>query len=449
VLCGALLAAYVISRALRKNLSEPILSLARAAETVTTKADYSVRAEKFSDDELGKLTTTFNEMLGTIQEHQSRLRESEERFRTLGDNIAQLAWMADHDGTLVWYNKRWYEYTGTTSEQMQVFGRQLVHHPEHKDRVIEKWNAHLKKGVQWEDTFPLRGADGQFCWFLSRAYPIRDANGKIVRWFGTNTDITELRETQEALQLAQSKLQQHADTLEQTVTMRTAELKDTNEQLEALVYSIAHDLRAPLRSMQGFSELLVNEQPGLTPEGRDYLQRIRTSADYMDRMIIDLLAFGRTSRGQVELKPVDIETVWKSAVFQCARAIELTGAKIEVTSPLRMALAHEPTLTQVLANLLNNALKFVTPGTAPRIRFSCIEHKHSVQLWIEDNGIGIDPQYHDRIFRVFERLHGQTYGGTGIGLAIVRKGVERMQGRIGLESEIGKGTRFWIELRKP
>ena len=127
------------------------------------------------------------------------LRESEERFRTMADNIAQFAWMADASGWIFWYNRRWYEYTGTTFEQMQGWGWQSVHHPDHVDRVVTRIRRSFETGDVWEDTFPLRGKDGEYRWFLSRAMPIRDADGRIVRWFGTNTDITERLEFEERL----------------------------------------------------------------------------------------------------------------------------------------------------------------------------------------------------------------------------------------------------------
>jgi PAS domain S-box-containing protein len=369
-------------------------------------------------------------------------RESEAQFRTMADNIGDLAWMANADGAIFFYNQRWYDYTGTTLEEMQGWGWQKVHHPDHTRRVFEKWNLHLKKGEAWEDTFPLRGKDGQYRWFLSRAFPIREADGNIVRWFGTNTDITELRE-------AQKKLQEHADTLEHKIAERTADLKETNEQLEAFVYSIAHDLRAPLRAMQAFAQLLVEDHAGgLDETARHYLTRIKNSSEFMDRMILDLLAFGRTARSEVTLETVDVTAIWNAALYQCSAQIEQTKARIEAAPALPLVRAHEATLAQVMANLLNNAIKFVPPGVQPRIRFWTEDRGSIVRLWLQDNGVGIAPEHQERIFRVFERLHGATYPGTGIGLSIVRKGVERMGGKLGLESELGHGTRFWIELQK-
>lgn len=238
--------------------------------------------------------------------------------------------------------------------------------------------------------------------------------------------------------------------LEQSVQKRTGELRDSNSQLEELVYSIAHDLRAPLRAMQGFSKLLV-EQFGqdLPRDGRQYAERVMRAAERMDAMTLDLLAYGRMARSEVILGPVSIQAVWHAASSQCEKLIEETRAQVEVQEPLPIVRGQEAILTQVFANLLNNALKFVREGDVPNVRLRAEEvNGNAARIWVEDSGIGIPPEYKERIFRVFERLDGSRYNGTGIGLSIVRKGVERMGGRVGVESEPGKGSRFWIDLPK-
>ena len=385
----------------------------------------------------------------TVKTHETGLRESEERFRALAENIPQLAWMTAADGGIFWYNQRWYNYTGTTLDQMRGWRWQMVHHPEHVEHVVRSWKHALETGEPWEDTFPLRGKDGEFRWFLSRAFPIRDAQGKITNWFGTNTDVTELREAQAELAAASEVISSRAKLLETLVAERTATLSETNEQLEAFVYSISHDLRGPLRSMQGFSQILMDDHhAALDDAAKNYLGRINHSAEFMDKLIIDLLAFGRTARAEISFETVDVGKIWEKALFQCATQIEKTKAQIEARPPFLQVHAHDATLTQVLANLLSNALKFVAPGVTPNIQFWAEENGGAVRIWVQDNGLGIPKEHLERVFRVFERLHGSSYSGTGIGLSIVRKGVERMNGKVGLESELGKGSRFWIELPK-
>ncbi|MEO6181811.1 MAG: PAS domain S-box protein, partial [Verrucomicrobiota bacterium] len=363
------------------------------------------------------------------------LRESEKKFRAMADSIPQLAWTADATGFIHWYNRRWYEYTGTTLKDMEGWGWQSVHDPKALPKVMERWQASIATGDSLDMVFPLRRADGQFRSFLTRVNPLKDDQGRVVQWFGTNTDIEDQKHAEEKL--------------ERTVAQRTEALRETNEQLEAFVYSISHDLRAPLRSMQGFSQLLVDDHAAtLDDAAKNYLARINRSAEFMDKLIMDLLAFGRTSRAEMELASVQVQKAWDNALFQCGTEIERTKAKIEAIPPLPTVHAHEATLSQALANLLSNALKFVSPGVAPHIRFWAEENGDAVRLWIQDNGLGIPKEQHERVFRVFERLQSARYPGTGIGLSIVRKGVERMNGKMGLESEPGQGSRFWIELPK-
>lgn len=199
----SLLLAWALSSKLQRRISSPIMALAEVARSVSINKDYSVRAVKQSDDEIGLLTDAFNQMLTQIQEQSLALKESEKRFRTIADNIAQLAWMTDETGSITWYNKRWFDYTGTTFEEMQGWGWKKVHHPDHVDHVVKKYSSALNNGEIWEDTFPIRSKEGNYGWFLSRAIPIRNESGRILHWFGTNTDITELRNAEEALRLSE------------------------------------------------------------------------------------------------------------------------------------------------------------------------------------------------------------------------------------------------------
>lgn len=247
----------------------------------------------------------------------------------------------------------------------------------------------------------------------------------------------------------QHALQAHAHDLEARVAARTAELDVSNRELDAFAYSVAHDLRAPLRAIHGFADAVIEDYgTQLDATGQDYLQRIVKAARSMDTLIQDLLAFSRVGRGEMDLQKVRLDEVVKAAVSDLGHEIESSQAKVEVQMPSLTVLAHPATLRQVVLNLISNAIKFVAAGTAPAVRITAVSEAGQVELRVKDNGIGIAPEHQERIFNVFERLHGaESYPGTGIGLSIVRKGLARMRGEISVESGAA-GSTFRVSLRE-
>lgn len=237
--------------------------------------------------------------------------------------------------------------------------------------------------------------------------------------------------------------------MEAKVNERTAQLSARNEDLEAFAHSVSHDLRAPLRAMHGFSQALLEDcSAGMDETAKDYARRIAVASQRMDQLTQDLLTFSQVSRGDIALSPVDLDLVLRDALGQLEADISTKKARVDLQGPFPRVSAHRATLEQALANLVSNGLKFVAPGQPPEIQIRTERSNGSVRVWVEDNGIGIDPAHHRRIFAVFERLHqADKYAGTGIGLAIVRKAVERMGGKFGVESTLGTGSRFWIELQ--
>lgn len=236
--------------------------------------------------------------------------------------------------------------------------------------------------------------------------------------------------------------------LEDKVKKRTAALKESNEQLEAFCYTLAHDLRAPLRAIQGFADVVITDHVGqLDRDGRAGLERIRNSAERMGRLILDLLAYTDLSRSDFRRQPVDLEKSCR-VVFRMF-ADEITEKKADVTDELRVksVLGDPAGIERVFINLLGNSLKFAHPERPLRIHISSERKGANVRISVEDNGLGLDPKYRERIFGVFERLYptGSPMG-TGIGLAIVKRSVEKMGGRVGVESTLGEGSCFWFEL---
>ncbi len=571
-----------------------------------------------------------NRFIGVIEDISQRkhaeegLRRSEEELRALANSIPQLAWMAEPDGHIFWYNSRWYEYTGSTLEQMLGWGWEKVHHADHLTRVVRVWKDALASGQPWEDTFPLRSVGGQYRWFLSRAFPIRDADGNITRWFGTNTDVDEVKRTQEALKdesrilellnqtgtaiaaqlnletlvqtvtdaatqlidakfgaffynvindkgeslvlytlsgaprsafekfglprntpifnptfrgegvvrsdditqdprygsmdphhgmpaghlpvrsylavsvtsrsgevigglffghpepnifterserlivgvaaqaaiaidnaqlyearkKAQEALSRAHEELELRVVERTAKLSEAVAQMEEFSYTVSHDLRAPLRGMQAYSKVLLEDCSDILasqPHAIEYLQRITNNASRLDKMALDVLTFSRVARGELHLEVVSVDRLVRELIEHYP-SMQPPNAQI-VIEPLADVLGHEPSLTQVLSNLLTNAIKFVEPGSIPKIRVWSEKRGGEVRIWVEDEGVGIDPKYQHRLFRMFERIHPDSpYDGSGVGLAVVRKAAERMNGTVGVESDGKNGSKFWIQL---
>jgi signal transduction histidine kinase len=234
--------------------------------------------------------------------------------------------------------------------------------------------------------------------------------------------------------------------LNRDLEMRAQQLSAANHELESFCYTIAHDLRAPLRAMEGLTSILLDEYADrLDSSAHDYGERIRSSASRMDQMIQELLAYSRLTLMELPAQPVRLSRVVKEALSQIAWDLEQKKAVVQIKRSPHQVQGHYAVLVQVLVNLISNAVKFIAPDDVPRVEIFDELRDGFVRLWVADNGIGIAPEHQERIFRIFERLHGrETYSGTGIGLAIVEKAITRMNGRAGVESELGKGSRVWF-----
>ncbi|WP_293126141.1 PAS domain-containing protein [Microcoleus sp. bin38.metabat.b11b12b14.051] len=369
------------------------------------------------------------------------LHESEDRFRALADNIAQLAWMTDATGWIFWYNQRWFDYTGTTLEEMQGWGWQQVHHPQHVDRVVAKFKGCIERGEAWEDTFPLRGTDGSYRWFLSRAVPMRDEQGKVLRWCGTNTDITDrlnAEEERERLLALEKAAREEAE--------RANRVKDE------FLAVLSHELRTPLNPILGWAKLLQSNC--LTPEKQGYaLQTIERNAKLQTQLIEDLLDVSRILQGKVSLNivPVDlagaigaaIETVRLSAQV---KSIEITT---EFAPNVARVLGDAGRLQQVVWNLLSNSVKFTSSGGQIAVKLDRADN--DAKITVTDTGKGIEPDFLPYVFDYFRQADStitRKFGGLGLGLAIVRHLVELHGGTVKSDS-LGEGQGATFTVRIP
>jgi PAS domain S-box-containing protein len=383
------------------------------------------------------------EDISELKRAEAARRESERRYRFLAENNPQIVWTARPDGLLDYFNHRWTEVTGLPVEAGIGEGWATTIHPDDLPRMNAAWGRSLATGEPYAIEHRVRTRDGVWRWFRSQGAALRAADGGIQLWVGTAADVHDEREALEEVRRL------NAD-LEHRVVERTAQLADANAELESFAYSVAHDLRAPLRGMQGFSRALLEDHADALGEtGRDYAGRIARGAERLDDLINDLLAYSRLAREEIRSEPVELEGLVADVLRHMDPQIEQARAALQLERPFPAVIGQRAVLTQVLMNLIGNAIKFVPPGAEPRVRVWAEHRGGNARIWVEDNGIGICPEHRDKIFRVFERLHGQkAYPGTGIGLAIVKKGIERLGGSVGVVSEPGRGSRFWFELPK-
>lgn len=362
-------------------------------------------------------------------EAEAALRESEARFRTLADNISQFAWMADETGWLFWYNRRWFEYTGTTLEEMEGWGWRKVHHPLHVERVVEKFSHCVRTGEPWEDTFPLRSRSGEYRWFLSRALPIRDESGKVVRWFGTNTDVTEIREAEEAL-------------------------REAGRRKDQFLATLAHELRNPLAPVRNAVQILrkVGSRDGRAEMARDLIDRQVT---HMARIVDDLLDVSRIARGGIRLRRErrDLAEVVRHTAGDYRPDLEARGLRVSVSCPEEpLWVDGDPTrLAQVVGNLLHNSGKFTPPGGRVWVRAEADPESREAVVTVRDTGVGMDPELISRLFDPFSQAEqglARSDGGLGLGLALTKGLVDLHGGTVEAQSD-GTGTGSTFRVRLP
>ena len=429
VMAVVLLIAYLLSRALQRQISEPILALAGTAHAISERRDYSVRAAPHGRDELGLLTDALNQMLGQIQAQQSAL-----------DEHAIVA-ITNPQGRITYVNDKFCAISKYTREELLGQDHRIInsgHHP--KAFIRDLWTT-ISQGRVWKGEIKNRAKDGTIYWVDTTIVPFLKPDGKPYQYVAIRADVT-------ARKLVEEEIRRLNHELEERVAERTAQLEAANKELEAFSYSVSHDLRAPLRHIDGFVGLLIKSDGDTVSErGRGYLRTISDSAKQMGQLIDDLLVFARMGRTELRLGRVDLTNLLEEVLHSLRP--EYQGRHIVWRKePLPAVHADRAMLRQVLVNLIANAVKYSRPRDPAIIEIG--SHKeasgHAV-VFVRDNGVGFEMQYADKLFGVFQRLHrAEEFEGTGIGLANVRRIILRHGGRVWAESRPGAGAAFYFSL---
>ncbi len=401
---------------------------------------------------------------------EKELRESEERFRTMANAIPQLAWVAQADGYIDWYNQRWYDYTGTTPAQMEGWGWQSVHDPDALPEVMEEWKASLATGAPFDMTFPLRGADGLFRPFLTRVMPLKDEQGRVQHWFGTNTDVSEQKRTEDALAAAKRSAEQAKEVAE-----TASKAKDQ------FIAVLSHELRTPLTPAVAVLSMLRTDVR-LPADVREDLDVVARNLDLEVRLIADLLDVSRIISGKLHLenRRVDVADAIREAANIVGSDLHAKGQTLIIEAPGSpyLAVADAARLQQVFWNLLRNAIKFSPERGRIDVRAVVVPVDHcplaapicpigvgrcplpqagvsdgsicsgNLIVTVSDHGSGIAPEMLPRLFQAFEQgQQARSFGGLGLGLSICKAVVEMHGGMILAQSDgPGCGATFTVRL---
>ena len=372
-----------------------------------------------------------------LQQRTLELRLSEERFRSLAESAPVGTFRTDARGRCSYVNPEWSELTGLSHEEAIGEGWVRMIHPEDHDRVLSSWRQGSAGGEASAQRFRVRTPDGTVRWVDARAVAVLSEGGAVEGFIRTICDITTQVEAEETVAASRDQL-----------ARVNARLAASNEELEQFAYIASHDLSEPLRAISGPISLLARRyRDQLDPEAHQFIEFGVDGCRRMQAMIDDLLAFSRAGRFDEELQFVDCNLLVQTVIGALGPRIAETGAVVRA-DPLPTVASQPTRLGQVFQNLISNALKFIPPGVVPEVVVSAERIGDDWDFSVTDNGIGIEPRHRDRIFGMFKRLHSRAeYEGTGIGLALCKRIVEREGGRIGVESApSGKGSRFWFAL---
>jgi PAS domain S-box-containing protein len=421
------------SRAMRgEYVQDYELRLCHKRSGVERVLSYSVAPVRNPEGETVRIVYVIQDMTGRTST-QEAIQASETRFRQLADSMPQLVWMARADGTVEYYNYRVREYEGIARNEDGSWQWSPVVHPDDAQGTVDAWQHAVTTGETYQMEHRIRMADGSYRWHLSRGVPAFDDQGRLTKWYGTATDVHELQETRAGL------------------AAYAARLKRSNEELENFALVTSHDLQEPLRKIHMFGDRLRRQLAGqLSQEAADDLNRMQNAATRMQAMIDGLLELSRIDRSGRGFTTVDLNAVAAEVISDLEGRIQASRGEV-IVADLPGVIGDAIQLRQLLQNLISNALKFHREGVPPLVHITgTLDHsgdKPMARIGIADHGIGIDAAHIERLFQPFMRLHGRTqFEGSGIGLAICRKIVERHGGRIWAESRLGEGSVFWVLL---
>jgi PAS domain S-box-containing protein len=443
------LLAYVIYLRLQSRISKPILALAETARAISDHHDFSVRAEKNSDDEIGLFTDAFNHMLDRIQQQNADLKESaerirarEQRFRILIESNADVVSLTDKNLKVIYQSPQGEAITGYTQEERAALDAQELLHPDDIGGLAESYPrlfTEPDKPVFFQYRF--RHKLGHYIWVEGSIKNLLD-DPNIEAIVVNFRDVTEKKNAEEEI------LKLNAE-LEERVLKRTAELQTVNKELESFSYSVSHDLRAPLRSIHGYVNILLEQYAAqMDDEAKRLIGIVVKNSQRMGQLIDDLLAFSKLGRAELTRTMISMQHLATEVLDECMRGEEHRTVDVHI-NPLPNALADSTTIKQVWVNLISNALKYSKHKENTRIEIGFSEGEKETTYFIKDNGAGFDMKYYDKLFGVFQRLHStKEFEGTGVGLAIVQRIIARHGGRIWAEGKIKEGATFYFTLNK-
>ncbi|QJR10675.1 Adaptive-response sensory-kinase SasA [Usitatibacter rugosus] len=461
VMLASLLVAWVLSDWLQSVVTRPILAVSDVARRVMDQRDFSLRATRASNDEIGHLVDAFNAMLEEVERRaqvletsnvaleqeiadrrqaQAALGNSERRNRTLVHAITSILWTADGKGRFTEEQPSWHAYTGQSREESGGLGWRAAFAPEDRQDLDVAWGRALARGAAFDVDARLWHAPSRRHRYVNlRAVPIDETGGEVDEWIGSVTDIDDQRS-------AEGDLRRLNAELEQRVAERTSQLREVNKDLEAFSYSVSHDLRTPLTAIIGLVQLIGGGLAGAVDDkARSKLAVVERRAQQMVGLIEGLLAFSRL--GAASMQPADVDMGEMVAeVFEVQRA-PYAGVEVDFhAGSLPHAWGDAVLLRQVWTNLLSNAIKFSSKGSGPVVEVGALTSATEQIYFVRDNGVGFDSAAQPKLFGVFQRLHGADFPGSGIGLALAARIVERHGGRVWADSKPGEGATFHFTL---